>query len=176
MSRRSIFGRSRKHHTIPYSTDVDTNVTHWRLESVQYKGSNDQGSEEERPVRDFAYTAWVTVDDFKPLDDGEGTIEFVTRANVDMAMSVDNGLSAIDIRGAVGGEAIPGISSGYSSKPQSSVEPESKEVSTMLETSVEPVSIDPTDASENASMVGPSEPVSESETPAKTEDVEMQDA
>lgn len=175
MSRRSIFGRSGKHHTIPYSTDVDTNVTHWRLESVKYSGSNDQGSEEERPARDFAYTAWVVVDDFKPLDDGEGAIEFVTRATVAASTSVDNGLSATDIRGAVSGEAIPGITSGYSSKPQSSAEPESKEQSTILETSVEPVSIEPTDASENVSMAGVSEPVSEPESSAKS-DVEMQDA
>lgn len=158
---------------------------------MKYKGSSDQNAEDERPVRDFSYKGWILVEDFTPLDDGEGTIEFVSRAPAERSVSVDNGLSATDIRGAVGGEAIPGMSNSYSA-PVKSEEPASTVDSDAMvqepkDTTAEPSEItaeptvEPVESLESTKLENTAEP-SEATEPASTseskpdEDVVMQDA
>lgn len=70
----------------------------------------------------FTVKTWILVDDedYVPVKDGDDgdtlDIDVFTQANLSKEQPVPEtgALTAADIRGAVGGEAIPGIASGYS--------------------------------------------------------------
>lgn len=121
MSRRSLYRTSRPH-TIKYGADLDQTIKHFQLRTVMHLVSGDElhiGDDKEQP-RQFPVKQWVAIPEaeYEPTIDGveSDELEF-TLKTVALGETVSEGdeLTAHDIRGAVGGETIPGIASTYKS-------------------------------------------------------------
>lgn len=182
MSRRSLYRQSGRYTSTPYVIETDERVVSWNREwvtpalpvdaatsSVSQSATPAPGSTTDsfangKSHASFSVKMWVQADSKIPQDCDEDDYLIFEDPVQEIAPAVsqqtqDGGLSAADIRGAVGGEAIPGISA--SSDYSKAKEEEKGDAS--AEASVEPPATNgESESSEKAAPV--------------SEDTEMTDA
>lgn len=219
MTRRSLYRQSARHSSGLYLNDLDEKIVHWKYDVVNSlspntgsTGNNGNGSIVATPNANgtnghsehgknhgpFSVKMWIQVDDAsyqKVIDcDDSQLLDIKPSKEVpETENRTEDGLSAADIRGAVGGESIPGItaqtyeSGGKSEvveldKPKESEEtpkqeqseaPEEVSAETETKTEEEPKTEQPQDSEEpNTEATGEAE---QSATEVK-EDVTMEEA
>lgn len=114
MSRKGLYRHGRTHNVV-YGPDTDTTVTYWTLGTVVGTAtSNPANSEEEQKSYKFNTVNWYQTQTHEPVRQDPIVKASMTPWRQTVATKKSDqsdALTASDIRGAVGGEAIPGIAS-----------------------------------------------------------------
>lgn len=188
MSRRSLYRQSGRYTSTPYIPETDERVVSWSREwvtpalpvdaatsSVSQSATPAPGAANDtfangKSQASFSVKMWVHTDSKIPQDGDDDDYLVFEDPVQEIAPAVsqqsqEGGLSAADIRGAVGGEAIPGISA---SSDYSKAKEEEKEDESAPAPVEPPVANGETEGSEKAPDV--------EATAAASEDTEMTDA